>query len=59
MIHDIIEFTTPKLPSNKPRYLMGVGTPQDLLHAIKNGIDMFDCVQPTRLGRHGEAFSSQ
>jgi len=57
LIQDIVKFTAPKLPEDKPRYLMGVGTPEDLMHAIKHGIDMFDCVLPTRLGRHGIAFS--
>ena len=41
------------MPKNKPRYLMGVGTPSDILGAVKNGIDMFDCVMPTRSGRTG------
>ncbi|HOQ79360.1 MAG TPA: tRNA-guanine transglycosylase, partial [Candidatus Absconditabacterales bacterium] len=44
---------------DKPRYLMGVGTPEDLLHAIEHGVDMFDCVLATRLGRHGVAFSGK
>ena len=49
--------TTPHLPADKPRYLMGVGTPKDIIHAVANGIDMFDCVMPTRSGRHGLAFT--
>ncbi len=49
--------TTPYLPAEKPRYLMGVGTPKDLIHAVAQGIDMFDCVMPTRSGRHGLAFT--
>jgi len=49
----------PHLPDDKPRYLMGVGTPEDLLMAIEHGVDMFDCVMPTRLGRHGNAFSEE
>jgi queuine tRNA-ribosyltransferase len=53
----MIEETTPHLPADRPRYLMGVGTPEDLLEAIKRGIDMFDCVMPTRNGRHGVAFT--
>ena len=57
LIQDIVKFTGKKLPEDKPRYLMGVGTPEDILHAVKNGFDMFDCVLPTRLGRHGIAFS--
>ena len=52
----IIEITAPLLPENKPRYLMGVGTPQDLLDGVKRGIDMFDCVMPTRIARHGSFF---
>lgn len=51
------EFTAPLLPKDKPRYLMGVGTPEDLLDGIKNGIDMFDCVLPTRNARHGSFFT--
>jgi len=47
------------MPADKPRYLMGVGTPQDLIEAIARGIDMFDCVLPTRNGRNGQAFTSQ
>ena len=53
----IVEYTAPKLPFNKPRYLMGVGTPIDILNGIKNGIDMFDCVLPTRNARHGAFFT--
>ncbi len=52
-----IDFTAPALPQDKPRYLMGVGTPEDLLEAVARGIDMFDCVMPTRSGRHGQAFT--
>ena len=52
-IERIVAFTTPLLPKEKPRYLMGVGTPWDILYAIKCGIDMFDCVLPTRNARHG------
>lgn len=57
LIRDVVEYVGDKLPSDKPRYLMGVGTPEDILHAIENGFDMFDCVQPTRIGRHGIGFS--
>jgi queuine tRNA-ribosyltransferase len=53
----VVEETTPVLPADAPRYLMGVGTPHDLLEAVKRGIDMFDCVMPTRNGRHGMAFT--
>ncbi|MEJ0076988.1 MAG: tRNA guanosine(34) transglycosylase Tgt [Alphaproteobacteria bacterium] len=53
----VIDETGPALPADKPRYLMGVGTPEDLLEAVGRGIDMFDCVMPTRNGRHGLAFT--
>ncbi|BAQ63056.1 tRNA-guanine transglycosylase [Geminocystis sp. NIES-3708] len=55
LIHQIIQWTTPLLPVNKPRYLMGVGTYREMVIAIASGIDLFDCVIPTRLGRHGAA----
>jgi len=54
---DMVEITTAFLPDDRPRYLMGVGTPQDMLGGIDRGIDMFDCVMPTRAGRHGQAFT--
>lgn len=53
----ILEMTTPILPRDKPRYLMGVGTPEDILESVARGVDMFDCVMPTRAGRHGLAFT--
>jgi queuine tRNA-ribosyltransferase len=53
----MIEETAPLLPAERPRYLMGVGTPEDLLEAVARGIDMFDCVMPTRNGRHGVAYT--
>jgi queuine tRNA-ribosyltransferase len=53
----IVEETVPMLPEDRPRYLMGVGTPRDMLEAVARGIDMFDCVLPTRNGRHGMAFT--
>jgi queuine tRNA-ribosyltransferase len=53
----MIEEVAPHLPADRPRYLMGVGTPDDLLEAIRRGMDMFDCVMPTRNGRHGVAFT--
>jgi queuine tRNA-ribosyltransferase len=53
----IVAETAPMLPQDRPRYLMGVGTPDDLLQAVERGIDMFDCVLPTRNGRHGMAFT--
>ena len=53
----ILDEIVPLMPRDKPRYLMGVGTPSDILHAVKNGVDMFDCVIPTRSGRTGLAFT--
>ncbi len=53
----VVEETTPVLPAARPRYLMGVGTPHDMLEAVARGVDMFDCVMPTRNGRHGMAFT--
>ena len=55
---DTIRFTAPLMPEGKPRYLMGVGTPADLLNAVDAGIDMFDCVMPTRNARNGSLFTS-
>jgi queuine tRNA-ribosyltransferase len=55
----VLDETTPQLPADKPRYLMGVGTPDDLLGAVARGVDMFDCVMPTRAGRTGRAYTSQ
>ncbi len=52
-----LEGTLPFLPADKPRYLMGVGTPEDLIESVRRGVDMFDCVMPTRNGRHGLAFT--
>ena len=52
-----IETVEPHLPAGKPRYLMGVGTPDDLVEAVRRGVDMFDCVMPTRAGRHGLAYT--
>ena len=57
-LNDITAFTSNLLPENKPRYLMGVGYPEDILNAVKHGVDMFDCVLPTRSGRTGLAFTS-
>ncbi|SES47331.1 tRNA guanosine(34) transglycosylase Tgt [Rhizobium sp. NFR03] len=54
---DMLDTTCPELPFEKPRYLMGVGTPDDILKSVARGIDMFDCVMPTRSGRHGLAFT--
>ena len=54
---DMIETVVPHLPESRPRYLMGVGTPDDLLESVGRGVDMFDCVMPTRAGRHGLAYT--
>ena len=54
---EVLDETVPHLPADRPRYLMGVGKPDDLLGAVERGIDMFDCVHPTRSGRHGHAFT--
>jgi queuine tRNA-ribosyltransferase len=54
----MVEATTPELPEDKPRYLMGVGTPEDLVEGVARGVDMFDCVLPTRNGRNGMAFTA-
>ena len=53
----MLDITTPILPEHKPRYLMGVGTPLDIIESIARGVDMFDCVMPSRAGRHGLAFT--
>ncbi|MEM1378848.1 MAG: tRNA guanosine(34) transglycosylase Tgt, partial [Pseudomonadota bacterium] len=55
----MLDVVCPMLPAHKPRYLMGVGTPQDLLRSVARGVDQFDCVMPTRSGRHGLAFTSR
>src|SRR5437763_4725635 len=56
---ELIEDIAPRMPADKPRYLMGVGTPEDLIEAVARGVDMFDCVLPTRNGRNGQAFTSR
>ncbi len=53
----VLDYTTPLLPDDKPRYLMGVGTPGDIIHAVLRGVDMFDCVLPTRSGRNARAYT--
>jgi len=58
-MHKVLEVVTPLLPEDKPRYLMGVGTPEDLIQGVARGIDIFDCVLPTRLARHHSAFSPE
>ncbi|NLR74927.1 tRNA guanosine(34) transglycosylase Tgt [Leeia sp. IMCC25680] len=55
--HRMVAFTAPKLPKESPRYLMGVGTPEDLVYAVSHGVDMFDCVMPTRNARNGWIFT--
>jgi queuine tRNA-ribosyltransferase len=59
MMFDTLDITTSLLPAEKPRYLMGVGTPDDLIGAVARGVDMFDCVMPTRAGRTARAFTSR
>ncbi len=59
VMYSIIEHMAPKMPDNKPRYLMGVGTPEDLVEAVAQGLDMFDCVMPTRNARNGNLFTSR
>lgn len=56
LMNEMLEVTVPLLPSDKPRYLMGVGSPEDLVEGVWRGIDMFDCVLPTRIARHGTVF---
>lgn len=58
-MYDITEFISPRLPADKPRYLMGVGTPEDLIECVARGVDMFDCVMPTRNARNGQVFTSR
>ena len=57
-MYHIIEETVPHLPENKPTYLMGVGTPANILEAVERGVDFFDCVYPARNGRHGHAYTN-
>jgi queuine tRNA-ribosyltransferase len=57
-MREVVNHTAPLLPAHKPRYLMGVGTPEDLLECVAAGVDMFDCVLPTRLGRNGTVYTS-
>ena len=58
VMYEVLEFLAPKMPKEAPRYLMGVGTPEDLIEGVYHGVDMFDCVLPTRNGRTGGAFTS-
>ncbi|MGQ9512930.1 tRNA guanosine(34) transglycosylase Tgt [Thermodesulfitimonas sp.] len=57
LMYQVLDWTVPLLPPEKPRYLMGVGHPDDIIEAVARGVDMFDCVLPTRLGRHGGALT--
>ncbi len=59
VMYDVVSRTTPFLPADRPRYLMGVGTPEDIVEAVARGIDMFDCVLPTRNARNGQLFTSR
>jgi queuine tRNA-ribosyltransferase len=59
VMYDIVGRTTPFLPADQPRYLMGTGTPEDLVESVARGIDMFDCVLPTRNARNGQLFTSE
>jgi queuine tRNA-ribosyltransferase len=59
VMYEVLEFLAPRMPPDAPRYLMGVGTPEDLVEAVSRGVDMFDCVMPTRNGRTGSAFTSR
>lgn len=59
LLHGITAYTAPLLPTGKPRYLMGVGRPEDILHAVECGVDQFDCVLPTRVGRHTAVYTSR
>lgn len=59
LMYEVLDYTAPLLPKDKPRYLMGVGSPDDLLEGVIRGVDMFDCVLPTRIARNGTAMTSQ
>jgi queuine tRNA-ribosyltransferase len=59
VMYGVLEYLAPRMPSDAPRYLMGVGTPEDLVEAVSHGVDMFDCVLPTRNGRTGSVFTSR
>ena len=59
LMYEVVEELAPRMPREAPRYLMGVGTPEDLVEAVARGVDMFDCVLPTRNGRTGQAFTSR
>jgi queuine tRNA-ribosyltransferase len=57
-MYDVVSATTPRLPAGRPRYLMGAGTPEDLVESVARGVDLFDCVLPTRNARNGQLFTS-
>jgi queuine tRNA-ribosyltransferase len=59
VMYEVVERVAPLMPEDRPRYLMGVGTPEDLVECVARGVDMFDCVMPTRNGRNGQAFTSR
>ncbi|HST52708.1 MAG TPA: tRNA guanosine(34) transglycosylase Tgt [Pyrinomonadaceae bacterium] len=59
VMYETVEHVAPLMPAERPRYLMGVGTPEDLVECVARGVDMFDCVMPTRNGRNGQAFTSR
>ncbi|MFL6281773.1 MAG: tRNA guanosine(34) transglycosylase Tgt [Pyrinomonadaceae bacterium] len=59
VMYEVVEGVAPRMPEERPRYLMGVGTPEDLVECVARGVDMFDCVMPTRNGRNGQAFTSR
>jgi len=59
VMYDMVGVTTGRLPSDRPRYLMGAGTPEDLVEAVARGVDLFDCVLPTRNARNGQLFTSE
>lgn len=59
LIYKVVDWCAGKMPENKPRYLMGVGTPEDIWYAVERGIDMFDCVFPTRIARNGNIYTSE
>ena len=58
-MYNVMDWVAPLLPEDKPRYLMGVGEPEDIIEGVKRGFDMFDCVLPTRLGRHGTIWTTK
>lgn len=59
VMYEVVADIAPRMPAEKPRYLMGVGTPEDLIECVASGVDMFDCVMPTRNARNGQAFTSE